>query len=171
MLIATQLLAGSGGSSFICIHDDGSFCCIDAGSESCKCCDDKDSHLRNYCDDEDQAHHGTWAVSVDKHFVDACNVDHHCGAAEKSVSCRLDHCDPSGCNHIPLMVCSDQASVVARTFLMTRGVQLGRYMACLPQRNWVGDTTFNPSLLTQSNRDANVPDSALALMATVIIRC
>ena len=38
MLATTQLLAGSGGSVYLCIKNDGSFCCLDAGAETCRCC-------------------------------------------------------------------------------------------------------------------------------------
>ena len=41
MLATTQLLAGSGGSVYLCIKNDGAFCCFDAGAENCRCCDEE----------------------------------------------------------------------------------------------------------------------------------
>lgn len=41
MLTTTQLLAGSGGSVYLCIKDDGSFCCVDAGAKACRCCEEE----------------------------------------------------------------------------------------------------------------------------------
>lgn len=41
MLATTQLLAGGGGSVYLCIQNDGSFCCLDAGAETCRCCEEE----------------------------------------------------------------------------------------------------------------------------------
>lgn len=37
MLMTTQLLAGSGGSVYLCIRNDGSFCCLNVGPASGTC--------------------------------------------------------------------------------------------------------------------------------------
>lgn len=42
MLMMTQLLTGSG-ALYLCIRNDGSYCCLDAGPQSCTCCINEDS--------------------------------------------------------------------------------------------------------------------------------
>lgn len=41
MLATTQLLTGSGGSVYLCIKNDGTFCCLDTGAEACRRCVDE----------------------------------------------------------------------------------------------------------------------------------
>jgi len=45
MLMTTQLLAGSGGSVYLCISNDGSYCCFDTGPESCMCCHEEQEEI------------------------------------------------------------------------------------------------------------------------------
>lgn len=41
MLATTQLLTGSGGSVYLCIKSDGTFCCLETGAQTGRCCQDE----------------------------------------------------------------------------------------------------------------------------------
>lgn len=156
MLMTTQLLSGTCGSLHLCISSDGSFCCIDAGPESCTCCHGHDDASHEACLEEAESE-------------DCCE---HCEQlAIQSDAQGLVATDGCGCVHIPLMVTSSQPTTVARDttresveryFLLVALLPSllngsGQYVAFSPHHSW-----FEPSV---------VPDFALIVISTVVIRC
>jgi hypothetical protein len=158
MLMATQLLAGSGGSLYVCIGHDGSFCGLDSGPESCQC-SDHDHQPHDACRDSYCDHTSEFCDEDDHHEVDQ--------AFSPSVFLDSDGC---GCTHIPLMLSSDRPARFARTSLTTQSEPLGFVVALLPFWNCASHTD---ALLANGRRNGPPAASDFALMAisTTIIRC
>jgi hypothetical protein len=136
-----QLLAGSGAAAYVCMSGDGSFCCIDGGSESCTCC----HHEEGACPDGCEPAH-----------------DHESEGHEFASNA------PCGCTHV--LIAADQASRVTRFSpwdearrgsqvipLLPILISCDDQVAAQPQLRWHGP----PPL----------PDRRLVLMASVVIRC
>lgn len=102
MLVTTQLLAGNCRSLHLCLSDDGSYCCIDAGPETCTCCQKHtDVPHDNCCDKLAEPLCEAVAQNCCSHHEQAAPEpeDQHCqDAMAAGDSCK--------CTHIPLIVCS-----------------------------------------------------------------
>lgn len=110
MLAATQLLAGSGGV-YLCIRNDGSFCCLDAGPQTCTCCEDKDTDGHNLPTMIAQEASACGCGCSDSGSSGTRDEDRESRSAELAVVALSDPC---GCTHIRLS--QDQTSIrVART--------------------------------------------------------
>lgn len=99
MLTTTQLLAGSSGSVYLCIKNDGSFCCLDAGPETCRCCEEEIEEI---------------AVVEKKPSGCSCCSESACptlpaeeSAPSSSFELALESNDPCGCTHI--LIAQDEA--------------------------------------------------------------
>lgn len=159
MLMATQLLAGSGGSLYVCISHDGSFCGLDSGPESCKCAGDHDHQPSDGCRDSHCHHKSEICDEVDGHEND-----------EAFSPLEFLDRDGCGCTHIPLMLSSDRPIRFVRTSLMTQSEPLGFVVALLPFWNCA-----SPSEALLANCRWNGPpvvcDFTLMAISTIIIRC
>jgi len=158
MLMTTQLLAGSGGPVYLCISNDGSYCCIDTGPASCTCCHGQEAIQHDACCGEP----GCEAVSescCEPHDEDPSQSDGHGLAAV----------DPCGCTHIPVMVSSDQP-ITARSSTTTDVERLSLLVA-LPLALGSGLEIAAPSPHIHWSGPPAVPDFALIVISTVVIRC
>ena len=152
VLIAMQLLSGSGSSVYLCIGADGSLD-IHSGLNSCKCCKADGNTDRQCCGRDISAHqHSSCAASRKK-----CTTH----VASKATAT----CD---CTHIPIARASNQPSGVTRTF-----VELDRQrvssLVILP-----GHVNCDRQLVSRSMMyavDKAVDDFSLAMVTLVVIRC
>jgi hypothetical protein len=148
MLVTTQLLAGHSGTLYLCVSDDGSFCCIDTGSASCVC-----------CHDEEKSAHAS------------CCSDPECEEKPtESQQLGLSAGDPCGCTHIPVMVSADQPATVSRSSIMTESERLSLHIALL-SASFVYVEVVAPSPHLCWSGPPAVPDFALTVISTVVIRC
>lgn len=158
MLMTTQLLAGSGGSVYVCISNDGSYCCFDAGPESCMCCQDE-------------------RETVHESRCGGCEEDGNkapCGRHEEGQpTCPDDDIlvagDPCGCTHIPVVMPSDQPTNVARSSNSVDGERLISLIALLPTLAF--DHHAVAHLPLRLADPPAVPNFALTVVSTVVIRC
>lgn len=159
MLMATQLLAGTCGLLHLCISDDGTYCCIDAGPESCTCCQKHSEAVPEACCDE--------------HAVDAVSETccEHCEEESTEPDTQTSVAgDPCGCTHIPLMVSSSQPTTIVRSTISESVERYTLLVAWLP--SLVGsDAVDGPSPHLRWFGPPVVPDFALTVISTVVIRC
>lgn len=168
MLITTQLLAGSGGSVYLCIRNDGSFCCLDQGPTTCTCCDDQET-------DFDNPH----ALATEK--PSGCGCD--CGTAESTRECDnndfteparelvpLVSDDPCGCTHILLSY--DQPSArVARMSDAPDGNQFYQYTADLDAVSVIDGVNGFRHSPARRFWPPTSPSQALMTLSWVLIQC
>jgi len=149
MLVTTQLLAGNSGTVYLCVSNDGSYCCIDTGSTSCEC-----------CHDEQEAAH------------DACCSDPACGdEAPPFRQQGLLAGDPCGCTHIPVLISADQPATVVRPSNRTESERLALLVAWLPSLFLGSQVGVLTSLPTRWSGPPAAPDFALTVISTVVLRC
>ena len=159
MLMATQLLSGSCRSLNLCISNDGAFCCIDGGPESCTCCQKHNERLPESCCDE----HARDAVS------DTCCEHSEEESTEADAQGSVAG-SPCGCTHIPLMVSSSQPTTIARSALNEFVERNSLFVAWLPSLA-ASDAVNATSLHMRWFEPPVVPDFALTVISTVVIRC
>ena len=163
-LIAMQFLAGSGKAVYVCVSSDGSFCCLDAGPESCSCC-----HQEEVCTS----------------CTDGC-----CGLSEivKPESCCHDdvpsrpHDDqrsnandspalvggPCNCTHE--LVSLGQSATVVRSFASTRICDGWHHFAELPSMSrWRDSVEQDASVRWHGSPPRS--NCARKVLSTFVIRC
>lgn len=166
-LISTQLLSVSGDALYLCVRNDGSTCCVDAGPESCTCCQAPDELAdSDPCHESECSSHG---LDHDHGLAAGCCEDHELPASPfpAFVAVIGDDCD---CTHIPLAVASEQPTVNSRqsaaadldfhAFLLApagQGREIGSLVGDFSLQQWLGDA---PPI-----------DFALTVMSTIVIRC
>jgi hypothetical protein len=162
MLAMTQLLAGSGGTSYLCINGDGFVCCIDSGLESCTCC-----HHENRCGDDHD---------------DCCEEEHstvsccECSSPEHDQTCQradgesvLAATDSCGCTHILISVTQPPSTKrSATTAESERLIDL----TALPSMVAYGKRSIFLDVIRRRFGDPPLAQSqSLLILATVVIRC
>lgn len=161
MLMTTQLLAGSGGSVYLCISNDGEYCCLDTGPESCTCCEEH----------QHKAAHETCCSEAGcsgKNAEPEC--DHRNGSSPPSDQPLVVLDDGCGCTHFPVAVSAAQATSAARSTFTVDIERLVLFVAWLPTRFSGADAAvFSPQF--RWRRPPTVPNFALTVMSTVVIRC
>lgn len=166
-LMATQLLSVSGDAIYLCVRNDGSTCCVDAGPDSCACCDGHDEMLDSHaCQASDCA---ASELGLDHHLAADCCENYDVPVPQSSAFAvvGVDTCD---CTHIPLTVTSEQPTITSRhgdaadfdfhAFLLAPVVQ-EREVFLLSQdfsvQHWLCEA---PRI-----------DFALTAISTIVIRC
>ena len=163
MLVATQLLAGSRGSVYLCISNDGSFCCFDAGPESCTCCHHEDDSTS--C--PDACCNSTYAETKPQacdHHEDHSSSDGHRLPTPKYPSLQTgDHC---GCTH--QLVSVKQVASVQRSTVNSEAVDaLLLYSPVVLHQHTLAEV--DPHGIWRG--PPPMRDAALVALATVVIRC
>ena len=106
MLIMPQLLAGSGGSVYLCVRNDGSFCCVDLGPGNCICCPENAGVPITTSDD-------TSCLENTMGCCCGCSVSQPVEQSDIANSIErvsiFESSDPCGCTHI--LLCHEQADV------------------------------------------------------------
>lgn len=155
MLALTQLLGGSGGSVYVCISNEGTFCCLDAGASSCSCCAKEEaSCTESGC---------RCSRNLFQPISDGVENTEYVACATSLIA--SNSCD---CTHILLMVdelTSISPSITAAgafdhvpvsTLLPLVYSGISSHVVALPVRAYILPTT---------------PPLALTLLATIVIRC
>jgi hypothetical protein len=160
MLMTTQLLAGSGGSLYLCVSNDGSYCCIDTGPASCTCCHDHEKIPDVACCSD--------PACEDESAASSC--EHHQDEAPQPRQIDLLVGDPCGCTHVPVMISSDQPTTVARSSITAEAERLSLQIAFL-SAPCVGIEVAAPAPPLRWSGPPAVADFALTVISTVVIRC
>lgn len=161
MLVTTQLLAGSGGSVYLCISNDGSFYCLDAGPSTCSCGTRQATSLGD-ADDADK---------------DGCSCCSHCRASKPHNERDLAPItelssseDSSGCTHI--LLSHDQGpSQVARSTSaadMDRLLHLAGHLRAVTPMLSVIDCGCS---LRERFWLPAIPSQTMAVLSSVLIQC
>ena len=164
MLVAAQLLTGSGGSVYLCIGSDGSFCCVDSGPGSCTCC-------HEHADESQVACRSQECENADDRCAESCCEHQHAdlpsdnGREERHVD------DPCGCIHVAVMVPAGQPTSVARSSSASDRERLVQIVAGLPAECSAYEVSASPVLSSPSSGPPAVPDFHLTVVSTVILRC
>lgn len=166
-LMATQLLSVRGDALYLCVRNDGSTCCIDAGPDSCTCCHaplapaSSDSCLKSDC--------GSHSHGQDHDLAVACCTDDAIPAPQfPAVGAVVGYaCE---CTHIPLAAAAEQPTINSR-------------------QNAAFDLDFHAFLLAPLNQQREVVslardvsfqrglgetppiDFVLTVISTIVIRC
>ncbi|WP_437186511.1 hypothetical protein SH668x_003665 [Planctomicrobium sp. SH668] len=161
MLMTTQLLAGSGGSVYLCISNDGEYCCLDTGPRSCTCCQEH----------QQEAAHETCCSDA------GCTegiAEPSCGHHDETSPCpeqnRVVKDDACGCTHIPVAASAGHPTTVTRPTVTVDSERLALLVAWLP--TWLSGTdaaSFLPHF--RWTGPPAVPDFTLTVISTVVIRC
>jgi len=166
-LVTTQLLSVSGDAIYLCVRNDGSTCCVDAGPESCTCCQapdklaESESCHESDCDSHGLAHgHGLAATCHEEHAVPATQIP----AIGSVIG---DDCD---CTHIPLAVSSEQPTINSRQSAAANLDFHAYLLAPAGQEHEIGSVVGDFSL-QQWLGDAPPIDFALTVISTIVIRC
>ena len=170
MLVATQLLAGSGVSVQLCVSGDGSFCCLDCGSDTCGCC--REPEMPTSDCRESQGGENADAVPAD-HGCDAgCCVQHVSESPEEAVLPGDLGDAVCGCTHVPLILSTDEQAIAIRLDTLDGDGGIDLHADRLPASfalNW--SVVRSPPLQLQRSRQLQIPSYALAVIATAVIRC
>lgn len=150
MLVATQLVSGSGGSVYLCVKSDGTYCCLDSGPASCNCCQDELPE-----------------TLADSDCGDAACQCHDRDGVQQSVAIEDDGC---GCTHIPLIVVVEQPARIVRTAMATDVERLALLVAWSPAFYFGDDVPVSWPPNT-GGQPTGIPDFALTIISTVVIRC
>lgn len=160
MLMTTQLLAGSTGPVYICIKNNGEYCCLDTSPKFCTCCQE---HR------QEAAHETCCADSGCAGEIVELPCGHHDQTLPSSdLIVEMD--DACGCTHIPVAVSPDQATTATRTAFSAEIERLALHVVWLP--TWLSGTdtaSFLPHF--RWNGPPTVPDFALTVLSTAVIRC
>jgi len=157
MLVMTQLAAAGRGSVYLCIGDDGNYCCLDAGPESCKCCHDEQKQQHDACCEVcDEEHPGRPSQHQGDDEPQPCD----------GVLVAADSC---GCTHIPVVMSSDESRNAVRSTLSVDVERSFSLMALPRALGSAGDAIAHP--LSRWADPPAVPDIALTVLSTVVIRC
>lgn len=166
MLATAQLLAGSGVSVYACIRNDGSFCCLDLGPETCTCCADEASG------GSDQAK----KVTEEPTGCECCrsseaspNCDEHSiPQSELNTSVGLEA--PCGCTHI--LLSHDQTAIRAvRTTTAGDLSQSVPAFAVLPQFAQHDSGDHAGRSLSRRFTPPGRRSHALTVLSLVLIQC
>lgn len=158
MLVMTQLLTGSGGSLYLCIKNDGSGFCFDTDIASCTCCHNHKVNQQNPC------------VTCGCEKAESCCKDDD-NEASTSAHHGLLAAESCGCTHIPVMVSSEQPTTVARSSVTTESDRLTLLLAWLPSLRSIDGFVVSASPYRHWSGPPAVPDFALTVVATTVIRC
>ncbi len=161
MLVTAQLLAGNSGSLYLCIREDGSYCCLDTGPVCCTCCHDHKALPQEVC----------CADSVcDEESVSFSHKHHEDDASPPRQFDRLAG-DSCGCTHIPVTVSADQPTTVIRLSITTESERLALLLAWLPSLHPVSEPVAVTSPHLRRSDPSAAPDFALTVISTVVTRC
>ena len=146
VLSAAQLLAGSGGSFYLCMSD-GLFCCISQRSAPCKCCQEPDSAPPAKCCENSECSYGLVTQAEPDGADDEC-------------------C----CVHIPVVIpplepatLTDGTSVPVFDQVIT----IQAWQTCLAHA--VG--TVWPTVVSSCNGPPDAQAYTLTMLSTIVIRC
>lgn len=166
-LMTTQLLSVSGDAIYLCVRNDGSTCCVDAGPESCTCCQAPDELAdSDPCHESDGGSHG---LDHDHGLAARCCEDQEVPVPHFPAFGGVigDACD---CTHIPLTVASEQPSINSRQSAAADIDFHAFLLAPVGQEREIVSLTPDFSL-QQWLCEAPTIDFALTVISTIVIRC
>ena len=164
-LAAMQLLAGSSRAVYLCVSNDGSLCCLDSGPLSCTCC--RDDHDSKTCAD------ASCEVATEK-------CESKCGHHDDEQSCPNDRQIPKtkdspavasgACSCTHELVSTGQVGCNLRSSMTDQVSNDLQLFNCLPTAaHQQAVVAFDGHAFWQG--PPSIPDAALAVLSTVVIRC
>lgn len=160
-LVTTQLLAGSGGSLYLCISNDGSHWCVDSDPASCTCC-------RQEAEKTAESGEGDDSGCCCSHVAGSCDGDRD----EHRKPSELPELagQPCGCTHI-LISHPQQSPTAVRASSTTDAERLALLVALLPHAllhdQFVSDGP-DPAFRLDS---PPLPSQSLTILSSVVLRC
>lgn len=158
MLATSQLLVGGGGSVYLCIKNDGSFCCLDAGAETCRCCADEIPIVEEKpsgcsCCSETTSP----AFSTEE------------SAPSSWFELTLKSNDPCGCTHI--LIAQDQAQ--SKLTRISAQFEMQQLVQVAPLAGWIQLDDLIASRIASGwqYRPPTIESQALTVRSAVQIRC
>lgn len=156
MVLTTQLLAGGGDPLYLCLGNDGSYCCIHSGLASCTCCQQeerRDEHDDLCCCDA----------------AEPC--DGHDGQHAVPSLRRLEFADGEACGCTHVLLSAGQAPSVTRTSATTDADRLLHPIALPAISETVGEPIAQLWTFGHSVGPRAAPNLALTILSTVALRC
>jgi hypothetical protein len=156
-LAIAQLLSGSGGNVYLCVKNDGSCYCVDAGPESCTCGSEREGCQQEACCEGTECEGGK---ACGNHCSASCSEQHQFAAN--------DPCQ--GCSHIPLLISAEQPTSVSRASTeLSEAQRVVLFAASNPVPRL---SEFSPTgLEVRRSSPPTVRDFSLTMLSTVVIRC
>ena len=161
LLVATQILAGIGGSQYLCIDTDGRYCCIHPGPASCTCCQHEvpqDGENKHHHDGDGCCGAGTPEAIPGRH-ADPGRHDQQQVAAV----------DPCNCTHLLLLVSADKPFWNGRMSPEIGSDQFTHLANC--RLAVAAELAAEGDLRPQGTSAPAESERTLALLATVVLRC
>ena len=158
-LMSTQLLAGSAGTAFLCVCNDGSSVCVCPGPDACTCCRESCERSPENCLDS------TSREAESDHCCGNCADD----PVQSDVFFAVDSV-PCGCTYIPLMVESVQPTTMTRSAIMETVERYSLIVSLLPTSVGSDEVDMRPPHWHWLQPPA-VPNFSLTVISTVVIRC
>ena len=116
----TQVFSGLGCGGYLCFHNDGTYCCVDGGAESCHCCSDSAESADVPCKDQCSGHkHGDECCAVAGNSQ--TDTDEHSNKPTRSYEFPAHESLPCGCIHI---------LIVAPAGKVQRATELSKLKSC-----------------------------------------
>ena len=159
MLVATQLLAGGGVAVQLCVSGDGSYCCLDGGPGDCDCC-------REFGGDSKK----TEAAPAEGCGSECCG--HHEPVKPRKADPLEAFADAAcRCTHVPLVLSTDEQAIATRSHAALSDPSADVLAVWVPTTLvYTSSVVSSPPPLRWSQR-STVPDYAVVVIATTVLRC
>ena len=165
MLMTTQLLAGGGGSVYLCIRNDGSFCCFDLGPTSCTCCEEPVPSLNKQ--DIRVVEKSSGCSCCGEELSETCD-DGQADQRTKELSGFSGN--PCDCTHI--LLSNEQVSArPVRTSAAGDVEQLSQITADLSYVTTTDWANLDRHSLVQRFRPPSIRSQSLTVLSWVLIQC
>lgn len=158
LLIATQLLAGSGQTVYLCVSLDGTYCCVDDGPNACHCT-------------AEVVVPATTGFSCCTSHVVCCPptiTDKLCLDSQSAADAL--GAQSHGCTHIPLELSSTDPATLSRLDADQHGQPLLAIAVYSPPV-WDLPVLPSPPRVGRGQTDPPLPSYSVAVVSTVVFRC
>ncbi len=164
-LAAFQLLGGSGRSVYLCVSSNGDLCCLDSGPLSCACCRHEADSTSHNDAGGDAASEECASKCCHGEGDESCPDDHHSPKSKDGPTLANDGCS---CTHE--LISTGQVGSILRSSMTDQVSAAVQLLDCLP-------TAAHPQAAVAFDGPVNwqgpppIPNSALAVLSTIVIRC
>jgi len=156
VLVATQILSGSGAMLYLCLSENG-FHCVDFGPNSCTCC-------HSPAEQDDFAHDGCCSESAV-----TCDSDRSKHSKSENVAPQIVPSDSCGCTHI--QITSQRSTSIFPPTSSTDVERQFQFAAVLPSfriHDLRIDDRFDPGGIRGS---LIIPSQTLIFLSSIVLRC
>ena len=155
----------------LCFSGDGSYCCMDPGPGDCACCSESERSV-----DGSEGKPGCERADAEP-SDSGCHAD-CCGHREPREPPETDPPEnptdadaACGCTHMPLVLSTDEQAIATRSDTASHAAEVDLVAVWLPISHvYASSVAFAPPPL-RGIRRSDIPNYALAVVATTVIRC